>query len=111
MIFAWVANGFLLVFMVWACAFMLRQRRARRRRRGELRISPGAGLVMGAMLLGFQAIVQPEARHMIVEEHEEKSFDAENEDLPGGRRFHEQLQRIRRGEEVEELTVRAERRE
>ena len=56
------------------------------------------------MFLGFQAIVQPEVRHRIVEEQKEESTDGD--EPPGGRLFHQQLRQIRDGEEPEELTVR-----
>jgi hypothetical protein len=103
MVFAWAVNGCVVLFMVWAWMHMRRQRRRARRKTGELVVSSLSGLAMGAMLLGLQEIVQPQARHMIVEEMKETSVD--DEPL-GGRVFHEQLRRIRRGEEVEEVTVR-----
>jgi hypothetical protein len=66
---------------------------------------------MGAMLLGFQEIVQPRVQHMIVEEMKEQSPDDEAGEPSGGREFHEGLRRIRCGEEVEAVTVRLESRE
>jgi hypothetical protein len=109
MILAWIANGCVLLFVVWACVWLRRQRRRRRAQQQsrELLISPMAGLAMGAMLLGFQAIVQPQVRHAIVEMQEEKSWDDESgEEPPGGRAFHEALRGIRAGEEINALTVR-----
>jgi hypothetical protein len=109
MVFALLANGLALLLVVAACRhFLLERRRRAQKNRGELMVSRMAGLAMGAMLLGLQAIVQPEARHMLVEEQKEKSVDDQDggaEPL-GGREFHHQLSRVRSGEEVEELTVR-----
>jgi hypothetical protein len=66
-----------------------------------------AGLVLGAMFLGFQAFYQPQVRHRIVEEQKEESIDDDSGDEPpGGRAFHEVLRRIRAGEEVDALPVR-----
>lgn len=106
MVLACFANGLGLLFVVWAAAHMMRERKARKRRTGELRISPLAGLAAGAMFLGLQAIVQPQVQHMIVEELKEKSVDDESGEPPlGGRAFHRQLRRIRNGEEVNELVL------
>lgn len=108
MFLAWIANAGVLIFLVWSCAYLVRQRRSKARRQTrELMVSPLAGIALGAMLLGFQAVVQPDVRHMIVEMQKEDQVDDENGDgLLGGRLFHDQLRRIRNGEEVEELTVR-----
>lgn len=108
MLLAWMANAGVLIFLFWACGYLVRQRRSKARRQiRELVVSPLAGVALGAMLLGFQAVVQPDVRHMIVEMQKENQVDDENGDGPlGGRLFHEQLRRIRNGEEVEELTVR-----
>ncbi len=106
MFLAWMANGCVAMFVLWVCVYLLRQRRKKARRRtGELVVSSMAGLAMGAMLLGLQEIVQPQVRHMIVEEQKETSVDDENGEPLGGRLFHEQLRRIRSGDVVEELTV------
>ena len=64
-----------------------------------------AGLAMGAMFLGLQEIVQPQARHMIVEEMKEERVDDDAAEPLGGRLFYEQMRRIQMGEEVEEVTV------
>ena len=108
MVLAFVVNGFALLLVVAACRHLFRERRRRAQKgRGELMVSRMAGLAMGAMLLGLQAIVQPEARHMLVEEQKENSVDDQDGAEPlGGREFHEQLRRVRRGEEVDEVTVR-----
>lgn len=107
MVLAWVANCFVVLFIVWAAVHMLLERRRGRKSRRELVISPMSGLVMGAMLLGLQAIVQPQARHAIIEEQKEEGLENEGgEEPPGGRLFHLQLQQIRRGEDVEALTAR-----
>jgi len=75
----------------------------------ELVVSPMAGLSVGSMLLGFQAIVEPRVRHAIVEIQEEDSLDgADNEEPLGGRAFHEGLRRIRAGDNVGDLRVRIE---
>ena len=108
LVFAWVANGLALLLVVAAYRHLFRERRRRAQKgRHELMVSRMAGLAMGAMLLGLQAIVQPEARHMLVEEQKEKSVDGQDGAVPlGGRMFHEQLRRVRNGEEVEGVTVR-----
>lgn len=110
MIFAWMVNACAIGFLLGGGWWMMRQRRRRARKPAkDLVISPMAGMAMGAMLLGVQAILQPQARHAIAEEQEEKSVDdANGEEPPGGRLFHEQLRRIRHGEEVAEVTVRLE---
>ncbi|HTX42498.1 MAG TPA: hypothetical protein VL990_14150 [Acidobacteriaceae bacterium] len=107
MVLAWMANAGVLWFLVSACVFMARQRRRKieQQKTRDLAISPLAGLAMGAMFLGFQEILQPQVRHMIVEElKEERADDGAKEPL-GGRLFHEQMRRIRRGEDVEQVTV------
>lgn len=110
MIVALLVNAGALWFVVHAVRSMIRERRKqaeRTRNQEELVVSSMAGMAMGAMFLGLQAIVQPEARHAIVEILEEKSLDDESGgEPPGGRAFHEGLRRIRRGEEVDGLTVR-----
>jgi hypothetical protein len=106
MVFVWVVNVCVLGGVVWAGVQLARARKRRRQNgRRELVISSLSGLAMGAMLLGLQAIVQPEARHAIVEEQKEESVDDENGEPLGGRLLYEQLLRVRRGEEVEVLTL------
>jgi hypothetical protein len=107
MLLAWIANAGALWFVVSAVLSMVRQRRKRRmlRQTRDLVVSPLAGLAMGAMFLGFQEILQPQVRHMIVEELKEEKLDDEAAEPLGGRLFHEQIRRIRMGEEVAEVTV------
>lgn len=109
MIGALLVNGIVVWFVVQAVRSLLRDKRKqaeRSRNQEELVISPMSGLAMGAMFLGLQAIVQREARHAIVEILEEHSLDdGSGEEPPGGRAFHEGLRRIRRGEQVDSLTV------
>jgi len=107
MVLAWIANASVLWFVVSACVYMVRQRRKKRERRAsrDLVVSPLAGLAMGAMFLGLQEIVQPQARHMIVEEMKEERVDDDAAEPLGGRLFYEQMRRIQMGEEVEEVTV------
>ncbi|MGC2636826.1 MAG: hypothetical protein WA294_06585 [Acidobacteriaceae bacterium] len=108
MVFAWMVNACAIGFLLGGGWWMVRQRRRRLRRPAkDLVISPMAGLAMGAMLLGVQAILQPQVRHVIAEEQEERSVDdANGEEPPGGRLFHEQLRRIRHGDDVACVTVR-----
>ena len=106
MLWALIVNGGVLLFLVQACVSIRRQRRRARRKAGELMVSSLSGLAMGAMLLGFQEIVQPQVQHMIVEEMKETSVDDENGEPMGGRAFQKQLRRIRMGEEVEGVMVR-----
>jgi hypothetical protein len=98
----------IVVSLISAAAHMARRRRIRREHPHDLVVSTRAGLAVGAMFLGFQEIIQPQVRHMIVEMENEDMDEEGNgeEEPPGGRLFHQQLRRIRRGEEVGELTVR-----
>lgn len=66
-----------------------------------------SGVVLGAMLLGFQQFYQPQVRHLLAEEEREDALadDDEGDEPPGGRLLHEQLRQIRAGREVESLTV------
>ena len=108
MLFASLLNGFLVVLVIWAAGSMLRHGRSRKAQRTtrELLVSPMSGLVAGAMLLGFQSLVQPEVRHRIVVEQKEEALeDADGNPPPGGRLFHEQLRKIRRGEDIDGLTI------
>jgi hypothetical protein len=109
MVLVWLINGFLALFVISALGYMFRQgrrdRKARRTTR-ELRISPMSGLAMGAMLLGFQAIVHPQVRNMIVEEQRKEAFKDEGDNDLIGMLFRHDLQRIRRGEDIDHLTVR-----
>jgi uncharacterized membrane protein len=105
MIFALLVNACALLFVVRARVHLVRQRRKRRERPRDLVVSTLAGMVMSAMLLGLQEIVKPQVRHMIVEEMKQESVDDEDGEPIGGKLFHEQMRRIRSGEEVEEITV------
>lgn len=107
MLLAILVNGCVFVSLIWAAVRMLRQRRESRGHPRELIISTRAGLAMGAMMLGMQAIVQPQVRHVIAEQQKEDAPDDDSgEPPPGGRLFHQQLRRIRRGEEVDGLILR-----
>ena len=107
MVFACLVNGFVVLFVAWAAAYMLLHRRRRRSQRGRnLLISPMSGLVISAMLLRIQAILQPEVRYRIAEEQKEVAPEDENgKEPPGGKLFHHQLQKIRKGEGPKNLTV------
>ncbi len=107
MVLTWITNLWVLWCTVSAVAYMVRERRKRKEQRAskDLVVSPLAGLAMGAMFLGLQEIVQPQARHMIVEELKDERMDDGTEEPLGGRLFYEQMWRIRMGEEVEEVTV------
>ena len=107
MFLAILVNGCVFVSLIWAAVRMMRQRRESRRHPRDLIISTRAGLAMGAMMLGMQAIVQPQVRHAIVEQQKEDAPDDDSgEPQPGGRLFHQQLRRIRSGEEVDALILR-----
>ena len=97
----------IVVSLVSAATHMARRRRMARRNPRGLVVSTRAGLALGAMFLGFQQIVQPQVRHMIAEqEKEDQDDDAKGEDEPpGGRLFHQQLRKIRHGEEIDGLAV------
>ena len=86
-------------------ALALRKAHESRRENGGLRTSRLGGLALGSMFLGFQKIVNPQVRHAVVEELQERT-DAGNDGEPtprGGRHYHRQLRGIRRGEEVGKL--------
>lgn len=108
MVFTLVVNACMAVFVAWAAARIVRQRKRKKTRPRELVVSSLSGVALGAMLLGFQEIVQPQVRHMIVEEMREEAVIDENGEPPGGRVFHEQVRRIRAGEPVDDVTVRME---
>jgi hypothetical protein len=110
MVFALLVNACVVMFVVSAAASLMRQRRKRKARRGkrDLVVSSLSGLAIGVMFLGLQEIVQPQARHMIVEEMKEEATNDENGEPLGGRAFHEQLRRIRAGGDVDEVTVKVE---
>jgi hypothetical protein len=111
MVAALLVNALVVWFVIRGARSLLLERRKRAERtrnQEELVVSPRSGLAMGAMFLGLQAIVDPEARHAIVEILEEQSLEDGSGGEPlGGRAFHEALRRIRRGEEVEGLAVQA----
>jgi hypothetical protein len=74
----------------------------------ELAVSPLSGLVLGAMLTGFQAIIKPESRPPVTEELKEEGLDRQSDREPtGGWQFAEQLRQIRRGSAAENLTLRS----
>jgi hypothetical protein len=110
MVLACFVNGFFVLFLACATIYWVGQRRRDLKSQqpaGDLIVSRISGLVIGAALLGFQAIVQPEVRHRIVEEQKEEcTDDLSGDGPPGGRLLHQQLRQIRNGEEPEELTVR-----
>lgn len=109
MFFACTVNVLVALFVISAVAYMLRYRCSGRRSRQakrELRISHMSGLVMGAVLLGFQAIVQPQVRHMIVEEQREEDLESDPNQLPGNALLRHHLRQIRKGEAIDHLTVR-----
>jgi len=85
-----------------AATFHILRRRTAKQGRRALAISRMSGLVIGAMLISFQAIVQPEARGRIVEQQKEDDTGA---GLPGSEVFRRQLGQIQKGEDVETLTV------
>jgi hypothetical protein len=112
MVLACLVNIFAALLLVGAVAYLLRLISTRRKAGEatcELVISPTSGLVIGAMLLGFQAIVQPQVRYRMTEEQKEEAFeDGGGDEPPGGRLFHRQLRQIRKGENIGVLTVKAE---
>lgn len=108
MFLAWLINGFLVLFVAWAVAYMLLHKHRRRSKQTtrHLLISPMSGLVMSAMLLGVQVILQPQVRYRITERHEEvASEDDDGKEPHGGKLFHRQLKNIREGESPNNLTV------
>lgn len=111
MAFAIILTSFIAALIVVAVASTLSKRSRRRRTQRstrELIVSPLSGVVLGAMFAGFQAIVQPESRHRVVEEQKEDNLDDQSSPEPlGGRFLHQQLRQIRQGKEVEELVVRS----
>jgi len=113
MVFAWMVNGLALLLVVGAGVSMIRQRRRRQRARRSARdlvISPMSGIVLGAMLLGFQQFYQPQVRNFIAEEAKQdiQDDDGSGDPPPGGWLLHHQLRQIRLGAEVDTLTVQVE---
>jgi len=108
MLFAILVHLGIVVSLVAAARHMIRRGRVAREHPRDLVISSRAGLALGAMFLGFQQIVNPEVRHVIAEkEKEDQDDDANGEDEPpGGRLFHQQLRKIRHGEEPVDLILR-----
>lgn len=111
MVLARILIGFLAFALVLIATYALSTRRQKQRAQRnprELVISSMSGLALGAMFAGFQAILQPETRHRIVEEQREESFQDQSGIEPeGGWLLVQQLQQIRKGTEVEQLIVRA----
>ena len=108
MFLAYLLGAFCAMFIAWLTTYVLLQRHRKRRarlamRRRHLVISPLSGIVIGAALVGFQALVQPHVRHIIAEAQEDEKSDDE---LPGGQLFHSHLRKIRTGEELVDLSVR-----
>jgi hypothetical protein len=108
MVLAWLINGSLFLFLAWAVVFTLLNKRRSRSLRNtrQLLISRMSGLVISTMLLGIQAILQPQVRYRIAEEQkEEASKDEDGKEPPGGKLFHRQLKKIREGEIPDHPTV------
>jgi hypothetical protein len=113
MVLAWLVNILFALLLISAAAYMVwnrgRDRKAREATR-ELVISPISGLVMGAMLLSIQSIVQPQVGHKLAEKQKDEAFEDENcHEPPGGMLLHLQLRKIRKGEDPGDLTVRIDR--
>lgn len=112
MFLAYLLGAFCAMFIAWSTTYVLLQRHRKRRarlamRRRHLVISPLSGIVIGAALVGFQALVQPHVRHIIAEAQEDDRIDKKSDDeLPGGQLFHSHLRKIRTGEELVDLSVR-----
>jgi hypothetical protein len=106
---SWAGYGLVALLVSWARMSLLRSPRRRRERESattELRVSPLSGLVIGAMFLGFQAIVQPKVRHMVVEEQKDDASDGDDwERFLGGAEYHRQLRMIRSGRDAGRLEV------
>lgn len=100
--------GALFAFALLVAALVLfgalAMRARHRKRAGVLRVSRLGGLLLASAFLGFQRIVHPHVRHAIVQELEDHN-DAGDEVPRGGRGYHRQLRRIRRGEEVGKLQL------
>ena len=94
MFLAYLVGGFCALFIAWSTTSVLLQWRRKRKarqtmRRRHLVISPMSGIVIGAALLRFQALVQPHVRHIIAEAQEDDWIDEKSDDaLPGGPLFH-----------------------
>jgi|GEM_PF-2380063 len=107
--FSSIIAQFLTLFFVFCiCIFYLRRflwRRRKRLGRKHLGFFPQA-LLLGNALQTLQLIAQPHTRHVLAETLKEEV----DEDESGGpedptKHFHRQIKRIRRGEEVDRLTV------
>lgn len=104
-LFVLIAVAANIALVMRACAWMLRRKRRLPTR--DLVISPLSGLAMGALFLGFQAILNPDTQYVIAEQLKEHADEDESgAEPPGGRLFHEQLRQICAGADVDVLTVR-----
>lgn len=92
--------GFVCVFSV---VFMWKRRRWRRSGSG---FRPSVAS-LGNALHQLQAIAEPQIRH-VIEEKDDDALDDENDGGPDDpvRHLHRQARKIRRGEKLENLTVR-----
>src|SRR5215469_15101487 len=89
------------------CYYLLRRAVWHHKRlRGEKR--PGfcpSAAAFGIVLLYMQGFVRPTLQHvLVVKQQEDKEEDIEGDPESGGKSLHRQLKRIRRGEEVGDLT-------
>jgi hypothetical protein len=102
-----LAIGLYGLVSVFACAFLYRRWRWRRRRcKGKAAGFYPQAATLGNALHQLQSIAQPQTRYVI----EEKLKEEVDEDGEGGpddptRHLHRQAKKIRRGERLERLTT------
>ena len=108
MVVSWLFHGCLALLVIFAAALLLRYCRGRRVRKAkrELRVSRLSGIALGAVLLGLQAIVQPESRHNITEQQKEQDTEDGNDvEVRGDAVLRQQLRGIRDGQDESRLRV------
>ena len=96
-------------FFVILCHYFLRRAAWQRKwRRGEKKLGfcPSAS-ALGMAMLFLQIFVRPSLQHVLEEKQEEDKDDDDEGDLETEEKhLHRQLKRVRRGEEVGDLTLR-----
>jgi len=101
-----LAHPFLLLAAAVFCIFVLRHmahKSSSPKRKKRFRL---AGAFIGNALLPLHAILQPQAKHVIAEQIEDREDDPNADPDDPALHFEKQLKRIRRGERLDHLTTR-----
>lgn len=98
-----------LAIIVILCNYLLRRAVWHHKsRRGEKKLGfCSCVTALGMAMLFLQVFIRPTLQHVIeVKQEEDKDEDDEGDPESGGKGLHRQLKRVRRGEEVGDLTFR-----